>query len=165
MNDEHLREQLFNLLQRSGVKDQIKAKLRSDLIKLVDKNGTIGANGTTNGPNNAKISDLTNQKSSLLTKFTNQLILSHLKKNKYDYAASVFESEASLGREQIIKLEEFMTVEDKKHKELLEGNDLNKVVSHLLNSKSSLISKFNSKYSDMTVQTDSDLLSYLMGWI
>ena len=54
------RQQIYNLLQRTGTKNTIKAQLRSNLINLIK--------------NNHKLSDLDRKEKSILDRFTDQII-------------------------------------------------------------------------------------------
>merc|ERR1712228_48679 len=136
-----IRERLFNVLQKSGIKNTVKAKLRSELIKLIGKRDFLNKLDTENGSGNnvitanTPINLLSQTQKSLISKLTDQLISSHLKNSNYEYSSSVFNTEAGIEKELPIKVSNFVDVEDGKHRELLENKNLNDIIKHLFVSK------------------------------
>jgi len=147
MDDDALREKLFNLLQRSGIKNTVKAKLRTELIGLFSKQ-----------IRNRAFSELSTGQKDLINKVTDQLIAEHLDGQGFEYSKSVFTTEAGIDREQRIDVNDFFSITDSTHRKLMTSGNLSQIVRHLINSKSVSLSKTTA--SDEQTQTSMELLSY-----
>lgn len=99
MDDDALREKLFNLLQRTGIKNNVKAKLRAELISLFSKQ-----------IKNKQYSDLPQSQKNLVNKVTDQMIAKHLEGQGYEYSRSVFATEAGIEKELPIYVSDFFDI-------------------------------------------------------
>jgi len=147
MDDDALREKLFNLLQRTGIKNNVKAKLRAELIGLFSKQ-----------IKNKQFSDLPQSQKNLVNKVTDQMIAKHLEGQGYEYSRSVFATEAGIEKEVPINVTDFFDIPDATHRKLLSSDNLSDVIKHLISSTSNSLSK--SKTADEQSQTSQELLNY-----
>jgi len=147
MDDNVLREKLFNLLQRTGIKNNVKAKLRAELIGLFSKQ-----------IKNKQFSDLPQSQRNLVNKVTDQMIAKHLEGQGYEYSRSVFATEAGIEKEVPINVTDFFDIPDATHRKLLSSDNLSDVIKHLISSTSNSLSK--SKTADEQSQTSQELLNY-----
>merc|ERR1712127_39666 len=158
-DDDLIRERLFDVLQKSGIQNTVKAKLRSELIKLIGKRNFLNDLDSTENTIQAQTPiNLTQNQESLITKLTDQLISTHLKNSNYEYSSSVFNTEAGIEKELPIKISNFVDLQDAKHRDLLDKKDLNEIIRHLFVSKTVGVNETNSCNSEC--QTSSELLSF-----
>jgi len=164
LDDDQIRERLFNILQRSGIKNTVKAKLRSELIRLIGKQDFMTSlNQTKNLKENAHTIVANRVQSeqlrkTLITRLTDQLIAFHLASKKYEYSASVFNTEAGIEREAPIDVADFFEIPDATHRKLLQTRNLADLVKHLFTTKTVSLSKQTT--SNEQTQTPAELLSY-----